>query len=577
MSLRTLVLLAALASGPLHAQGWTQWGAGPTHEGSSDATGQALWATLADLVYDPFSPDEQASSGGSLLVHFQAPLVEAGDVVMMFKTGTFTPNNWNTQVWNVRLMRLGFDELVEVWAQESDWKPAPRFLAGWEPVFHPAMSTDVVYVPGLGGSLLRYQRSDGAPLGRVQPFGPALDPATFVAGPLTIDSSGNILYNAIRLDSPTTTGLVGSWLVRVAPDGTSAMVAFSTLVPGAPAASDPCETQFSNPDLPWPPSVDAVPLTLPCGAQRAGLNVAPAVAEDGTIYTVSRAHLNARYGYLVAVNPDLTPKWQGSLRDRFNDGCNVGLPPNGTPGGCRAGANAGVDPATNRPGAGLVFDFGTASPVVAPDGAVLIGTWTRYNYGTGHTLKFSSAGAYLGAYAAGWDLTPSIFRHDDTYSILLKENHYNGGSYCSVEQWCPSNRTLATPSDPEQYFITSLSAELALEWRYKNTNTESCTRNPDDSLTCVDDHPNGFEWCVNSIAVDDTGAVYANNEDGNLFRIAPDGQSATRRFLQLATGAAYTPLSIGQDGLIYTQNDGRLFVVGEQANGVFRDGFEQPE
>jgi len=33
-------------------------------------------------------------------------------------------------------------------------------------------------------------------------------------------------------------------------------------------------------------------------------------------------------------------------------------------------------------------------------------------------------------------------------------------------------------------------------------------------------------------------------------------------FTQLAIGAAYTPLSIGPDGRIYTQNDGRLFVVG---------------
>jgi len=32
--------------------------------------------------------------------------------------------------------------------------------------------------------------------------------------------------------------------------------------------------------------------------------------------------------------------------------------------------------------------------------------------------------------------------------------------------------------------------------------------------------------------------------------------------LQLALGAAYTPLTIGPDGKIYTQNDGHLFVVG---------------
>lgn len=45
------------------------------------------------------------------------------------------------------------------------------------------------------------------------------------------------------------------------------------------------------------------PPPAPCGAHRAGVKVAPAVAADGTIYTVSRAHSNSRYGYLVAVTP----------------------------------------------------------------------------------------------------------------------------------------------------------------------------------------------------------------------------------------------------------------------------------
>jgi hypothetical protein len=33
-------------------------------------------------------------------------------------------------------------------------------------------------------------------------------------------------------------------------------------------------------------------------------------------------------------------------------------------------------------------------------------------------------------------------------------------------------------------------------------------------------------------------------------------------FLKEALGAAYTPLSIGGDGKVYSQNDGHLFVVG---------------
>jgi hypothetical protein len=35
-----------------------------------------------------------------------------------------------------------------------------------------------------------------------------------------------------------------------------------------------------------------------------------------------------------------------------------------------------------------------------------------------------------------------------------------------------------------------------------------------------------------------------------------------RIFLDRAVGAAYTPLSVSSDGLIYAQNNGHLFVLG---------------
>jgi hypothetical protein len=108
---------------------------------------------------------------------------------------------------------------------------------------------------------------------------------------------------------------------------------------------------------------------------------------------------------------------------------------------------------------------------------------------------------------------------------------------------------------------------MNVEWKFVSTNTQSCHRNPDGSLSCVSDHPNGFEWCINMPAVDSNGNVYANSEDGNLY-VIPQGHSgvfstaSSVRFLNLALGAAYTPLSIGPDGKLYTQNAGHLFVVG---------------
>ena len=83
----------------------------------------------------------------------------------------------------------------------------------------------------------------------------------------------------------------------------------------------------------------------------------------------------------------------------------------------------------------------------------------------------------------------------------------------------------------------------------------------------MSDHPNGFEWCINMPAVDVNGNIYVNSEDGNLYAL-PQGNAGVftvptgNLFLNLALGAAYTPLSIGPDGKFYTQNNGHLFVVG---------------
>ena len=108
-----------------------------------------------------------------------------------------------------------------------------------------------------------------------------------------------------------------------------------------------------------------------------------------------------------------------------------------------------------------------------------------------------------------------------------------------------------------------------MEWKFQNTNTQACTRNSDGTVTCVPNSsgnqwPNvGFEWCINAPVVDANGVVYANSEDGNLYALNPDGTLRANIFLQLALGAAYTPLAIGPEGKIYTEKDGNLIVVGQ--------------
>jgi hypothetical protein len=281
------------------------------------------------------------------------------------------------------------------------------------------------------------------------------------------------------------------------------------------------------------------------------------------VYTIARNHFVTRYGYIVAVNSNLTPKWTATMHGVLTDGCNVQIPPNGTPGGCSGGATTGVAPDTNSLPSGRVLDDASSSPVVAPDGSVFYGSYTRYNYAQGHMLRYSSTGQFLGSYIFGWDVTPAIYSHGGTYSLVTKDNHYGEvGSYCNDDAVCPPDRNASNPGYPEEYFITQLSPSLSVEWKYKNTNTLSCTRNPDNSVTCVNDHPFSFEWCVNAPAIDSNGVVYANSEDGNLFAINQGGTLKQKLFQQLALGAAYTPASIGGDGKLYSQNDGHLYVVG---------------
>jgi outer membrane protein assembly factor BamB len=256
--------------------------------------------------------------------------------------------------------------------------------------------------------------------------------------------------------------------------------------------------------------------------------------------TKSRAHLRSRYSYVLAVNPNLTPKWQASLRGHLDDGCGVLLPDDNGAISCRTGSPHGVDPATNESPAGRVIDQTSSSPTVAPDGSVLYGSYSRYNFARGHLWKFSSSGQFIATFDFGWDSTPAIFQHDGTYSIVIKDSHYDANC-------CPGTGAPA----PRPFFITQLSSALRIEWQFRST-------------TIVQpDNPNGFESCINAPAIDVNGVVYANSEDGFVYAISQGGTQMQRIFLRQAIGAAYTPLAIGRGGLLYTENDGHLFAIGQ--------------
>jgi len=572
----TITVTFVVAPSPANVPFWAQWGANPQHSGMVSVAGQNPEEQLAVIIYDPFVSQEQSASGGDLAVHYQAPITDGNDVYMMTKSGTYNSSDWSTQQWNEVRYTWFNGTLTPVWTFASDWKPEPNgsALQGWEPVFHPIDANGFIYVPGAGGTVWKVTQLYGTTASHIDPFSGMNITAsnTFVAGPLTADSAGNIYYNVIELaggsGDPWQSDVQGAWLVKVAPDDSTKILTFAALVPGAPAGSAmTCPGQFSS-GLPWPPAnvvgTSQVAPTVACGSQRPGVNIAPAVAPDGTVYTASRAQFDGMQAYLIAVKPDFSgPKWAASLQNLLNDGCGVIDPigpTNSTPNACRVGATIGVDPTTNAPGSGVIVDEASSSPTVLPDGSVLFGAITYYNAFRGHMFKFDSGGNFQGAYDFGWDSTPAVYTHGGTYSIVLKDNHYDTGLYCN------SNSPICQSLPPGPYYITQLDPSLNVEWQFQSTNTESCTRDP-GGVTCTSTNPDGFEWCINMPAVDANGNVYVTSEDGNVY-VLPQGHSgvfttaSANLFLNEAEGAAYTPLSIGPDGKLYIQNDGHLFAVG---------------
>src|SRR6266571_24143 len=90
--LLTLLSLTLSACGhEPDCQSWRQWGNDPQHLGASCVSGQPLGRILADVVFDPFTADEEADGFGDLVIHYQTPLLDGDDVYLMYKRGSYTP------------------------------------------------------------------------------------------------------------------------------------------------------------------------------------------------------------------------------------------------------------------------------------------------------------------------------------------------------------------------------------------------------------------------------------------------------------------------------------------------------
>jgi outer membrane protein assembly factor BamB len=504
----TLSLIAwqALHIGSVHADSsanWLQWGRNPQHNGASSAIGVIPGTQLADITYDPFVAQMQAESGGELLAHYQVPLIDGDMVFLEYKTGVYTSCN---PVGSGQPYPCGPDAWNgEIWNERAySWQNGSlvetwNYQSDWKPEPNSNAGGRNEKTFGLSGWEPVFHAAVGNGFVYVPGASGSIHKVRETDGTVIADFLPFGTYTNVFVSSPLTLDAAGNLYYNVlALDNEFPWTAEPRGSWLVKISPQGFITKATYASLVPDQIQMCVGGLTPCGLQRAALNVAPVLSPDGQ--TIYTVS-RAQFFSWSAYLIAASTKDLSAKWDTYLFG-------------------------KVRPGeAAYVFDLASSSPTVAPDGSILFGTLSSVD---GFMMKFSPEGKYLAAFNFGWDSTPAIYAHDGTYSVILKDNLYGN-------------------SGP--YFIAQLNADMVEEWSFRN-----------DSIDV--DHPHGYEWCVNAPAVDANGTVYANSEDGNVYVIDQTGKLKGKMFLRTSIEAAYTPVALGPDGKIYTENDGDVFVLG---------------
>lgn len=509
MPVSLLAIAVVMGASPGNAQTqsmarpWSGHGHDPQHTGVSSVASQPLQQIKWQTPVD-LAPQYV---GTTLYAHYGSPVVtRQNTVIVPVKTGAI--DGFRVEAHD------GVTGTLK-WMQTTDYS-----LPGhnWVPHFSLAITPrNRLYFAGAGGTI-RYRDSPDAaspPSGSegqlafygMENYSPAsFDSAVKICTAITSDRYGNIYFGFLVNGTVTLPGNVQlqSGMARIAEDGTGSWVAAGVLAADA-------------------------------SISRPVYNQAPALSNDQRILYVG-VRDGSGFGYLVALDSrTLATINKVRLKDALNPSAD-----------------------------GWLFDDGTASPTVGPDGDVyfgVLGNSIGANHFRGwlcHYDKLLGQTKTPGGF--GWDHTPSIvdaslvpgYAGTSEYLLLCKYNNYAGAGGDGVNRMAilDPNDTMTDPYSP----ATVMKEVITI-----------AGPTPDNEYPSF---PNAVrEWCVNTVAIDPfTRSAIVPCEDGKVYRwsFTTNSLSESLQFPR-AIGEAYTPTLIGVDGTVFAISNAILFAIGGAA------------
>lgn len=478
--------------------GWPMYGCNPQHSAQSPYVTQTMNQVLWQTPVD-LAPQY---SGTLLLTHYGSPLATAGGtLIVTVKTGA--SSGFQLEGRNIKNGDL-------IWTQPTGWTAPPH---NWFPSLGSCITAwNEVAIPGPGGTVLFRSKLD-SPVGTVRTvafYGTAAynaNPAGFnssviINTPIICDSRGNLFFGYLVTGTPPIVGLQ-SGIARLSVTGVGTYVSASTASGSTTARKIPT-------------------------------NCAPALSlDEASLYvpTTTNATSGSGSGYMLKLNSTtLVQQARILMKDARNTANNAAL-----------------------------FDDGTASPLIGPDGDLYYGVLESpfgSNNSRGWLLHYNGALTLTkipGAF--GWDDTPSIvpasavpsYHGTSAYLIMSKYNNYGGTA-------TGTGLNKIAVLDPSAGFTEPVSGVTCM-----NEILTVLGPTPDPSF------PGGFrEWCINSAAIDVTRrSAIVNCEDGICYRWDFVTNTLVEPVvLTTGIGEAYTMTIVGPLGISFAINNATLFALG---------------